>query len=80
MFTFHSKETFFKRHVSIEKFIFVLKKSKLRGAFIIKKRENFGLWPKKAWPPPLSDILDFFEFQTYLKNADPPSRINFRHF
>ena len=23
-------------------------------------------------PPPLSDILDFFEFQAYLKNADLP--------
>ena len=22
--------------------------------------------------PPLSDIWDFFEFETYLKNADPP--------
>ena len=22
-------------------------------------------------PPPLLDIPDFFEFQTYLKNADP---------
>ena len=31
-------------------------------------------------PPPLSDIWDFFEFETYLKNADPPSRINFKHF
>ena len=31
-------------------------------------------------PPPLSDIWDFFEFETYLKNADPPSRINLRHF
>ena len=25
----------------------------------------------------LLDISDFFKFQTYLKNADPPSRINF---
>ena len=31
-------------------------------------------------PTPLSDISDFFEFQTFLKNADPPSWINFRHF
>ena len=36
----------------------------VRGGIIIKK----------------TDISDFFEFQTYLKNADPPFRSNFRHF
>ena len=28
----------------------------------------------------ISNISDFFELQTYLKNADPPSRINFKTF
>ena len=36
------------------------KTSYFRGGLIIKKRENFGHFPKK-------DISDFFEFQTYLK-------------
>ena len=36
--------------------------------------------PNTLDPPPLSDISDIFEFQTYLKNADLPSRIKFRHF
>ena len=29
-------------------------------------------FPNRLDPHPLSDISDFFEFQTYLKNADPP--------
>ena len=37
---------------------------------------QIGLTP----PPLLSDLWDFFEFETYLKNADPPSRIKLRHF
>ena len=37
--------------------------------------KNGEIWdnvPNRLDPAPLSDILDFFEFQTYLKNADPP--------
>ena len=30
-------------------------------------------------PPPLSDIWAFFEFQTYLKNADPPDIFEFEN-
>ena len=41
---------------------------------------KFWTLSKIGLTPPLSDILDFFEFQTYLKNADPPYRINFRLF
>ena len=37
------------------------------GGVIIQKRENLGT----NRPPPPSDISDFFEFQTYQKNADP---------
>ena len=45
----------------------------LRGA-IIKKTEKFGKNSQKGLcpPPTPSEILDFFEFQTFLKIADPP--------
>ena len=37
------------------------------------KTGKFRTMSEKGLPPPhLSDISDFFEFQTYLKNADPP--------
>ena len=52
----------------------------IRGGVIIKNRKIWDNVPNRLDPPPLSDIWDFFEFETYLKNADPPSRINLRHF
>ena len=49
---------------------------------IIKKNGN--IWEKFPIrldpPPPPSDILDFFEFQTFLKKADTPHRSDFRQF
>ena len=53
----------------------------IRGGIIIKNGKIADFFPNRLDPPPLpSDISDFFEFQTYLKNADPPYRINLRHF
>ena len=37
-----------------------------------KKRENFEFFQKKLDPPPLSDILDFFEFRIIWKMLTPP--------
>ena len=42
----------------------------LRGGIKIEKPENLGRFPNRVDPPPLSDIWDIFEFQTFLKNAD----------
>ena len=49
---------------------------------MIKNGKILDIFQKRLDPPPLSDILDFFEFQTYLKKAEPPppSWINFRYF
>ena len=43
----------------------------IRGGVKIENRENLGQCPIYGWPPP-SDLWDIFEFQTFLKNSDPP--------
>ena len=45
-------------------------------------KKNGKIWdnvPIRVDPPP-SDIWDIFEFETFLKNADPPPPIDLRHF
>ena len=51
-----------------------------REASASKNGKIWEKFPKSLDPPSPSEISDFFEFQTFLKIADPPSRIKFRHF
>ena len=52
-----------------------------KGEASLKK--NGKIWdnvPIRVDPLPPSDIWDIFEFETFLKNADPPLLIDLRHF
>ena len=43
----------------------------LRGAIIKKNGKIWEKFPNRLDPPSPSEISDFFEFQTFLKIADP---------
>ena len=51
---------------------------KLRGGVTKKNGKIWDKFPIRLDPPP-SDNSDIFEFQTFLKNINPPSRNKFRH-
>ena len=47
--------------------------TQLRGCGIIKKKDKLSTMSELGLtaPPPPTDNSDFFEYHTYLKNADP---------
>ena len=60
---------------------FIVQILERRGVIIKEMGKFWDNVPKKLDPPhPLSDISDNFQFLTYLKNADHPSRIKLRYF
>ena len=64
-----------------------IRKQILIGKGSLKKTRKFGTMSQLGLtPPPPSNIWDIFEFQTFLKNVDPPPSdqigtfSNVRHF
>ena len=52
----------------------------LRGGITIKKTGKFGTNSQFGLTPPPSDNSDIFEFQTFLKIAEPPPSDRFQTF
>ena len=61
-------------------------KTPAKGRRQNRKSRKFGTTSQLGLIPPPSDLWDIFEFQTFLKNVDPPPSyqigtfLNFRHF